>query len=367
MRPAYRPVHGGSKPERIFFSNQPSAIVEATWKRFREHNKTKRIYNIDPNIEVYTVSNRVFGLYHPNCDGGGDVWMYLIVGREKAMLIDTAYGLGNIRGLCDELSGNKELIVVNTHLGPDHVFGNFRFDHVYCHEYEVDNIAWKLRGENCFGYLFQEDGSGKWLRFDPEDLPKQVRVSTAMLSDLPDGKIPKHEGVMMVGVKNHHCWKLDDDTEIELIWTGGHMPGHAMFLDKRDRLLFAGDDICQDTVGISGPKPFLKNCQYRNVYTYRENLRELVQRMEEFDYVFSGHFLGFIENHVLQDTLDTLNAILADPCNYDYKELYRTGSGEMVEKMYKRVHGYGEVAYEWNSIYPTGMEPEAIKKILMDQ
>lgn len=364
MRPAYRPVNGGSKTERIFFSNQPGTIVEAMWKRFREHNKTKRILDVNPNIEVYTIMENVYGMYHPNCDGGGDVWMYLIVGQEKAMLIDTAYGLGDIQGLCDELSGGKDLIVVNTHLGPDHVFGNFRFDHVFCHEYEVENIAWKLQGENCFDYLFCPDGSNKWLRFDREDLPQQVPVTTAMLSSLSTGKIPTHEGVMMIGVPNHHCWKLDEDTEIELIWTGGHMPGHAMFLDKKHRLLFAGDDICQDTVGISGPKPFLKNCQYRNVYTYRENLKELVQRLQEFDYVFSGHFLGFIENHVMLDTLDTLNAILEDPHGYDYKELYRTGAGDLVEKMYKRVRGYGEVAYEWDSIFPAGMEPECVKQIL---
>ena len=362
MRPEYRPVNGGSKTERIYFSNMPSALVEASWKRFREHNKTKQIFSVNPNIEVYTVNEHVFSLYHPNCDGGGDVWMYLIVGKEKAFLIDTAYGLGDISALCSELSGGKELIVANTHLGPDHVYGNFRFDHVFCHEYEVDNIAWKLRIPDCFGYLFNADGSCKWLQFDRNDLPKQVPVSTVYLRDLEEGNIPEHEGVLMIGVPNHYTWKLDEDMEIEMIWTGGHMPGHAMFLDKKDRILFAGDDICQDTIGISGPKPFLHNNKYRNVYTYRENLKELVERLEEIDYVFSGHFLGSIEKEVLPATLDTLNYILENPEGYDYKEFYHTGSGDVVEKMYKRVRGYGDVAYEWDSIYPTGMEEGTIKE-----
>ncbi len=43
---------------------------------------------------------------------------------EKALLIDTAFGLGDIKGLADYLSGGKELVVVNTRPHPDHGFGN---------------------------------------------------------------------------------------------------------------------------------------------------------------------------------------------------------------------------------------------------
>ena len=154
MRTAYREIKGKSKTERIFFTNLPNPIVEAMWKRFREHSRSCRVYDIDPNVEVYPLGGQLYGLYHPNCDGGGDVWMYLIVGEERAFLLDTAYGLGDLQGLCDLLSGGKELIVANTHLGPDHVFGNFRFDHVFCHTYDTENIANKLRPADCFDYLF---------------------------------------------------------------------------------------------------------------------------------------------------------------------------------------------------------------------
>ena len=49
------------------------------------------------------------------------------------MLIDTAFGLGDLKGLIHKLIGDKEIIVCNTHCHIDHVSGNSHFDKVYCH------------------------------------------------------------------------------------------------------------------------------------------------------------------------------------------------------------------------------------------
>lgn len=363
MRPTYRRVQGGSKTERIRYANTANAITEASMKRFREHSSRKHIYDVNRNVEVYDISEHVYGLYHPNCDGGGDVWMYLIVGQDKAMLIDTAYGLGDIRGLCDLLSGGKELIVVNTHVGPDHVFGDFRFDLVYCHEYEAENIVNRLKPETCFDYLFDAQGDPVWLRFDRADLPKHREPRMCFLGKGETAEpVGQANAVMIAGVPDGYVWSLGGGQEIELIWTGGHMPGHAMFLDKMNRFLFAGDNVCSDAIGISGPRPNLVNCRYRNVKTYRDRLTELVKRLDEFDMIFPGHFLGFIDKHVLLDILDTLNAILLEPQKCTYRELYHSGSGAVFERMYRRVKGFGDVAYEWDSVYPQGEEPERYRK-----
>ena len=66
--------------------------------------------------------------------------MWLIIGPHKAMLIDTAYGLGDMKGLVDEITGGMPLIVANTHVGPDHVLGNCSFDKVYCHTPKTASI-----------------------------------------------------------------------------------------------------------------------------------------------------------------------------------------------------------------------------------
>lgn len=50
------------------------------------------------------------------------VFCYLIEGSEKAMLIDTGYGLGDLRSAVEKVTG-LPLIIVNTHGHCDHIGG----------------------------------------------------------------------------------------------------------------------------------------------------------------------------------------------------------------------------------------------------
>ena len=52
--------------------------------------------------------------------------MYLVCGTEKACLIDTAFGLGDLKEIAEQL-GHLPVTVVNTHGHSDHVLGNQRF------------------------------------------------------------------------------------------------------------------------------------------------------------------------------------------------------------------------------------------------
>ncbi|MEZ3487720.1 MAG: MBL fold metallo-hydrolase [Lachnospiraceae bacterium] len=66
--------------------------------------------------------------------------MYLINGASKALLIDTGFGLTDLKKTIRSLCGDKPVIVINTHAHGDHNSGNYqfpcvyagRFDEVYC-------------------------------------------------------------------------------------------------------------------------------------------------------------------------------------------------------------------------------------------
>lgn len=60
---------------------------------------------------------------------GGSEYMYLLEGDEKALLIDTGYGAGNLRACVEGLT-DKPIIVANTHFHPDHSAGNGEFEEV---------------------------------------------------------------------------------------------------------------------------------------------------------------------------------------------------------------------------------------------
>lgn len=326
------PIQGLSKAKRIKWGNAQNVISWAFMKELREHNDTRKVYDVNPYVEVYQYRDGVYALYNPNCDGAGDVWMFLIVGEEKAMLIDTAFGLGDSRALVDEISGGKELIVVNTHCHCDHAYGNCRFDQVYCSEYEVPGL--EDQNAHMWDYLVDENGKTKWLEFDPKDLPtfRQYEI---------------------VGVPDGFTFRLGPDHEVELVWLGGHSGGSAAYLDKKNRIVFPGDNLCSDVSGVaSGPRPNAPSPQFMNLTTFRSNLARLVARMDEYDYVFPSHFMLNLENRVLADELKACDEILADPDRYDYLERGVTGKGEYRERRHKYINGLSTLAYTLKGLYP---------------
>ena len=115
------PIDGGSKARRTGWRTPPNEISWGFMKLLREGNKTKRVYDVNPYVEVYRFYDDLYGLYNQSCDGGADVWMWLVIGPRKAMLVDTAFGLGDMKGLVDEITGGMPLIVANTSAGAEHV------------------------------------------------------------------------------------------------------------------------------------------------------------------------------------------------------------------------------------------------------
>ncbi len=328
MDGAMWPIEGKSRAKRLRWGARQNFVSWAYMKELREKDRTCRVYDINPYIEVYRFRDNVYGLFNQNCDGAGDVWQYLILGPERAMLVDTAFGIGNIRGLCDEITGGMPLTVVNTHSGPDHCLGNVQFDTVYCHEYCVHNITRKCR-PGAWDYLFDEKGNNIWLQFDKRD-------------------VPVYRDYTLIPVKNHHVFDLGGGYEVELVWLPGHDSGHAGFLDRKSRILFAGDVVCSDVISCgSGGKegdPWRKYC---TVEAYRNELSRLCSRLDEFDYIMPGHFMVNLEKGVLPEILNTLNAIVADPRDFDYCMETQGGSGfDKHLSWYKQVRGFGTVSYD---------------------
>lgn len=327
------PINGKSKARRIKWGSPQNYYSWAYMKLLREKDETRRVYDCDPYIEVYQFRDNLYGLFNQNCDGAGDVWQWLIIGPEKCMLIDTAFGLGDMKALVDTIAGGKPIIVVNTHSHVDHAYGNCRFDRAYCHEYELPLL--QKQNPNMWDYLFDAEGNNIWLQFDREDLPQWKPYE-------------------MVGVPDGHVFNLGGDYDVELIWLGGHSPGMAGYLDRKNRIFFAGDDLCSDVCGVGGGgKPGMPNRKYANLSTFRDNLERLVTRFPEFDYVFPSHFIVDLENSVLAAELDACNAILENPDDYDacYESASPTGGPPRTRK-YKYIRDFSVIAYTDEGLYP---------------
>jgi len=70
--------------------------------------------------------------------------IYLLLGAEKALLIDTGCGLFPLKPIVDEIIGTRKLLVFNSHFHFDHRGANDEFSEVYIHESEINMVSLPL-------------------------------------------------------------------------------------------------------------------------------------------------------------------------------------------------------------------------------
>jgi len=76
--------------------------------------------------DFYKVTSQKENIYRITSHEG--VYCELLVGTEKALLIDTSFGTDDLKGVVEKLTNGKPLIIVNTHGHLDHACGNAQFD-----------------------------------------------------------------------------------------------------------------------------------------------------------------------------------------------------------------------------------------------
>ena len=319
------------KSKVISYKEKRYEPLSVAWmKELRLHNRTKRVYEVNPYAEVYQFRDHVYAILTDNLDGGYSSWMYLIVEEEQAMLIDTSYGLGNLKGLVDEITGGKPVIVANTHPSFDHSYGNCQFEKAYCHEYGVPKMRLQLN-PHIWDYLFDESGRNIWVEFDRKDL------------------VP-YKDYEIIGCPDHFTFHLGKDHEVELLWLRGHQPGHCGYLDKKNRILFCGDALISMRVAIGKPNPSLPYSEYSTVEACYRQMAELEKRLGEFDALFPGHFIVDLDTTGVTGMKEACLKVLENPKSYDY--IGEMGGNRTFYAKY--VKGLGILAYNDNNIYQDG-------------
>lgn len=138
----------------------------------------------------------------------GSQYLYLLEGEEKALLIDTGYGAGNLKAFVKKLT-SKELLVVNTHYHPDHAGGNGEFESVFL-------------------------SSGFKLDANAVDLPGGTPFD---LSKLP------YPNYMKIVIGNGDVFDLGG-REIEVIEARpAHCNSSLFFFDRTNNIFFVGDEF----------------------------------------------------------------------------------------------------------------------------
>jgi glyoxylase-like metal-dependent hydrolase (beta-lactamase superfamily II) len=154
--------------------------------------------------------------------------MYLFVGRERAALVDSGMGIGDLRGVVLQLT-DLPCTVLNTHSHWDHVGSNASFAETAIHQLEAD----KLGHEQRLGQFRQAFRCPA----DPAVLPPSFDVNAYHI--VP----PEATRTIRDGDQIDLGGRL-----IEAVHTPGHSPGHTAYLDRASGLVCTGDTAYEGPV-----------------------------------------------------------------------------------------------------------------------
>lgn len=193
-------------------------------------------------------------------ESDGD-FSYLLEGDNEALAIDTGYGAGNIREYLQTLTKKPVRYVANSHVHFDHTANNAYFDQAFMSEETAKKAT--IPYQSFAGMTF------------PRDYPKQI-------------------------IGEGYKFQLGH-REIEVFLIPNHTPGGTAFLDKRERMLFSGDEIFEGFITIS---------PVGSVAQYARNMQKLEARRGEFDRLATGGF-GVIDASWVEKFLANTQYILA--------------------------------------------------------
>ncbi len=180
---------------------------------------------IDTNqdwFEVYKLTDNTYAIYEPN--QWQEAISYLLIGSEKAMLVDTLQGIGDLKAVTDQLT-DLPIIVMNTHSHYDHVSSNFQYDTIYGlnKPYTINNAKGKTNAEIDGGMT-------------PETIWKNLPRTFSF--DLYESKPFEIDHF----VENGEIIDLGD-REIEVIYIPGHTPDSVILVDRKNRMMATGDSF----------------------------------------------------------------------------------------------------------------------------
>ena len=164
-------------------------------------------------------------------------YSYLVEGDNEALVIDSGYGAGNIREYCQTLTNKPVRNIANTHDHFDHTANNSYFERAYMSE-ETKKKA-TIPFPSFEGIHF------------PRDYPVEV---------IGDG----------------YKFQLGN-RELEVYEIPNHASGSLAFLDRRERILFSGDEIMLRGIRL--------NC---SVAQFERNMRKIASRRSEYDRLCAG-------------------------------------------------------------------------------
>ena len=236
-------------------------------------------------FEVTNPEPGVFTINEPLHDQ--EVKSYLVVGPERALLLDTGMGVGDIRALVESLT-DRPITVVNSHSHWDHVGANHRFEdgatEIWIHAAERAELEAGVPAETL-----------SWW-FGPDQLrgPLPVGFDPATFA-IPPGRAT---GFLRGG----EVFDLGGRA-LDVLHAPGHSPGGIVLLDRAAGVLFSTD--------VAYPCALYAYDEHADLPAYRRTLAMLADLAPTLRTVYPSHCASPMDPALLPAMRDAIEAVAA--------------------------------------------------------
>jgi glyoxylase-like metal-dependent hydrolase (beta-lactamase superfamily II) len=255
------------------------------WKALprKIYSKLQRLESDQPWFEVYKIEPGVYVFYESG--QFEEAISYLAVGKEKAALIDTGCGIGNVKLLAQEFT-QLPILVVNTHSHYDHVAQNHMFDEIAL--FDAPNA--RQVAKNGYGKAEMS----------------QLLAQDMLWRPLPEGFDSKNYHVPPFTVTR---WLKNGDLidlrgrKLEVIHTPGHSPDSICLLDREAKLLWTGDTFYTGAIYVHLPGSDLD--------LLINSYEKLIALSHLYEKLLAGHNEPWVDKTILKEVLEATRQIKA--------------------------------------------------------
>lgn len=229
-----------------------------------------------------------------------NVSMFLVIGEEKALLIDTGIGIGDIRTFVEKLSG-KPVEVFLTHNHRDHVSNAPLFDEVH-----ISRIDYGM------GKMIRPLTSKESRKQYTESTMQRCMDKTYPWKDEDIRRFSKEEEPKIHLVENQHVFDLGGRV-VTCYLCPGHTPGSMIAIDSKTRYVFGGD-CCNKALGI-GVRP-IKGMEHASIEESYDAMKHIWDMGIDVNHIYSAHTdfrkVGEpLEGYVFETLMNGLKTIIS--------------------------------------------------------
>ncbi len=194
-----------------------------------QNNEHQAIATNDDWFEVLKITDYLFAISEPR--HYEHTVIYLLLGSDRAILIDTGCGIGNLRRVVEQLT-SLPITVVNTHTHLDHLGSNHQFSEIMMFDHprsrclsengtSQELLHWELQREELVTLPWPDD----------------FRIEESVLPPFKVSRWIKDDDVLEIG-----------DIRLRVLHTPGEAPDHVCLLDQTHGILFCGDILLNGAV-----------------------------------------------------------------------------------------------------------------------